>query len=127
MPSLIRKPSIDLPAAPDFGKMLKDYIKKNRKYQSAVARFMGVSQSVVVGYTKRKNMEIDTLWRLCYVFKKNFFLDIAALLPAEFTPITPPPVQNQNQEETEQLKLKIQELEVEVRTLKEALKVVSGR
>lgn len=118
-----RIPAITIPPGPDVGKILKDFIKTNRKYKSGIARWMGVASSGVAGYTKRKNMEVYTLWRMCHVLKKDFFADISAQLPAEFSPA--PPVQNQ--QEFEQLKLKVRQLEIEVSTLKEALKLVSGK
>lgn len=108
---------------PNVGEMLKNYIKTNRKYKSGIANWLGVKRSSVNKYVGRRDMKISTLWRLCHVLKYNFFADLGAQLPEEFTPVTENPLQARITE----LEKQKSDLELQVKTLKEALALVGGK
>ena len=67
------------------GLMLNTFIKKRRIYKSALARKLEKDYSTLTFYLKNKSMQTDTLLEFSLALKHNFFADIAALLPKEFT------------------------------------------
>ena len=78
----------DLPLPP-LGKMLKTYFKKNRTRKSSLARIMGKTPDSVMRYQRQSNMFCKTLWQLCLGLNHNFFADLAAQLPPDFTTNAP--------------------------------------
>lgn len=68
-----------------IGNIVKQYIDDNRIYKSSLARKLEVNDAVILSYQKRSNLTTNTLTRLSHALKHNFFADIAALLPAEYS------------------------------------------
>ncbi len=68
-----------------IGAILKQYIDGGKIYKAALAKTLGVNDSVVLAYQKRANLNTMTLMGLCDALKHNFFADIAAQLPQSFT------------------------------------------
>jgi DNA-binding MurR/RpiR family transcriptional regulator len=114
---------ITIPESPNIGEMLKTYIKTNRKYKSGIANWLGIGQSSVQGFTKRPDMKVSTLWRLCHVLKYNFFEEITAQLPAEFTAVTENPLQARITE----LEKQKSDLELQVKTLEKAIELMGRK
>ncbi len=114
---------IDIPPLLNLGEMLKNYIKTNRKYKSGVANWLGKKRSTVQGYTKRPDMKVSTLWRLSHVLKHNFFAEVGAQLPPEYTAITENPLQARIDEMEKQKS----DLELQVKTLKEAIELMGRK
>lgn len=73
----------------DFGKMLKQYIDRNRIAKSELARKIEVNDSQILAYQKRASLQLNLVLRLSNALKHNFFLDIAATLPATYTTDAP--------------------------------------
>ncbi|MGE0638371.1 MAG: helix-turn-helix domain-containing protein [Bacteroidia bacterium] len=69
--------------APDTGKMLTEYIKSNRIYQSALSRKLGRNVSTLKRFKKRSTIQTAILWELCNALNYNFISDLAAQLPPE--------------------------------------------
>jgi len=109
--------------APDIGFIIKSHVKKNRLRQNGWARQEGKSRTTIADYLKRKDMRVGTLFEVCQALNYNFLRDIAAMLPPEMPPQNTHPLQTRV-EELEQQNL---ELQLQVKTLKEALSLVSGR
>ncbi|MGL4363724.1 MAG: hypothetical protein ACRCSB_00790 [Bacteroidales bacterium] len=110
--------------APSTGKMLDTYIKEKRIYQSALCRLLNRHQTSVSTFRKTATMQTAILWEICHALKHNFFADIAAQLPPDFStnglnnPINP------QDTELESLKAEIAQLKTEkeqLRTEKEWL------
>src|SRR5688572_8888625 len=80
--------------APHIGKMLRDYVKKHRIYQSGWAKKSGLNPKTIAQYLKQPTMQIDTLMTICQTLNYNFMKDIAALLPADMPPHTENPLQS---------------------------------
>ncbi|WP_410004748.1 hypothetical protein [Aequorivita nionensis] len=80
----------DLPLPP-LGKLLKTYFKKNRTRKSSLARIMGKTPDSVMRYQRQDNLYCKTLWQLSLGLNHNFFMDLAAQLPPNFTTNAPDP------------------------------------
>ena len=79
------------PSLPHIGKMLRTHIKKHRLFRSVLARMLGKPDSVVLRYEKRESLQCSLLWELSLAIKHNFFADLAAQLPPDFTTNAPDP------------------------------------
>jgi hypothetical protein len=73
----------------NFGQMLKTYIDRKRIAKSELARVIGVNDSQIIAYQKRTSLQLGLVLRLSHAMKHNFFLDIAAQLPATFSTDVP--------------------------------------
>lgn len=67
------------------GEMLKKYIDSKRIFKSSLARKLNRSDSTILQYQKGKTMQIAILVELTHALKHNFFSDIAALFPPEYS------------------------------------------
>ena len=106
-----------------IGNMLKMHIRKNRYFQSALARDLGISEKSVGLYKKRKTMQVDTLIAISRALKYNFLRDIADLLP----PDMPPQKTHALQARIDALENENEHLKVQITTLEKALSLVGGR
>ena len=75
--------------SPHLGKLLKDYITKHSVYRSSLARYMERQPSTIEYYLKQPTLQTAILWELSTALKHNFFMDVAAQLPADFTTNAP--------------------------------------
>ncbi|KJJ39569.1 hypothetical protein [Aequorivita vladivostokensis] len=102
--------------APHVGQMLARRIKAQRISKAALARAVGRSGVTLLRFTQRPSLQTEVLWQLCTVMKHNFFLDLAAQLPPDFTTHAPDstrPLQQRIaalEEENKLLKIKVETL-----------------
>ena len=71
--------------SPHLGKLLKDHIIKHSVYRSSLSRYMERQPSTIEYYLKQPTLQTALLWELSTALKHNFFKDLAAQLPADFT------------------------------------------
>lgn len=65
--------------------MLQTRIKKRRVSKAAISRALNRKPETFHRFTKRASLQTEILWQICTVMKHNFFSDLAAQLPIEFT------------------------------------------
>ena len=70
---------------PHIGSMLKVHLDKRHIDHARLARAMNKNRTTVWKYDQRDSLQLKILWHLCTVLKHNFFADIAAQLPADYT------------------------------------------
>ncbi len=75
--------------SPHLGKLLKDYITKHKVYRSSLSRYMERQPSTIEYYLKQPTLQTAILWELSTALKHNFFRDLAAQLPQDFTTNAP--------------------------------------
>jgi hypothetical protein len=109
--------------APHTGKMLKQFVRKNRLFQSGWARQQGVYPTTIARYLKNPTMRVDTLFTICQVLQYNFFREVADLLPDQFPPVKT----DDTKKEKETLQQEITSLKQQVATLEKALLLVGGK
>ena len=98
------------------GQLIGAYLKKERIYKSALARAIGVTDSQMLYYQKSKDLKPSTVLKISHALKHNFFADLAAQLPSEYTTDVP---QDTTKDETiAQLKHRIEILEAQVEVLR---------
>lgn len=90
-------------SCPHNGKMLTDFILKNRINRAGFARRLGVTPTAVYNYAGSESLQLSTLWKASIVLKHNFIAEIGALLPVEYTS----PREKELQEELEKLKFEL--------------------
>lgn len=105
---------------PHIGTMLKSHLDNRRARKSVLARKMEVSDTSILNYQKRESLQLSILWKLSQELKHNFFADIAALLPADFTKTTP--ADTSKDDEIARLKHDIEILEAKKNVLLDAMK-----
>ena len=76
---------------PSLGVWLKHYFKKNRTRKNSLAKIMGKSDNSIMRYQNQDNLSCSILWELSLGLNHNFFQDLAAQLPPEFTTNAPDP------------------------------------
>jgi hypothetical protein len=69
----------------DTGRLLTDYINKNRINKSELGRNIHRNGVSIAKYTQNTSIQTGILIDLCYALQHNFFQDIVNLLPAHFT------------------------------------------
>ena len=77
--------------SPHIGEMLSARIKARRISKAAVSRAMNRAPETILRFTQRPSLQTEILWQLCTVMKHNFFADLAAQLPTDFTTNAPDP------------------------------------
>ena len=68
-----------------IGEVVKKYIDANKIYKSALARKINKSDSIIIRYQKSSTLQTSILFELSHALKHNFFADIAAQLPVEYS------------------------------------------
>ncbi len=107
--------------APHIGRVLKEYISKKRLNRGVLAKMLARSYSTVYKYQESPSMQTNILWELSTAMKHNFFMDLAAQLPPEFTTNAPDPTLAllehiaDLEEENKLLNAKLEELRAVVR------------
>lgn len=105
---------------PHIGELLSQYFLNNRTRKSSLARILGVVPSVITEYKGRTSLQCGILWRLSYALNHNFFSDIAAQLPAEFTSNTP--IDTSKYEEIERLREENNLLQAKLEVLEKVMR-----
>jgi len=80
-----------IPPMPHIGEIYKKFVRKKPFPYVWVAKYLGKNESVVVRYARRESLQAYLLWELSHVLQHNFFQDLAAQLPKEFTTNAPDP------------------------------------
>jgi hypothetical protein len=75
--------------SPHLGKLVKNHITKHKVYRSSLSRYMERQPSTIEYYLKKPTLQTAILWELSTALKHNFFMDLAAQLPAAFTTNAP--------------------------------------
>jgi predicted nuclease of restriction endonuclease-like (RecB) superfamily len=73
----------------DTGKILADYIQKNKISKTELGREINRNGLSVLNYTRNISIQTGILIDICYAVKHNFFSDIADQLPTDFTKMEP--------------------------------------
>ena len=72
-------------SAPNTGMMLISYFKEKRTRKSALARMLGKRPGTLASFTKNTTIQTTVLWGICHALKHNFFADMAAVFPENYT------------------------------------------
>jgi hypothetical protein len=78
-------------ACPDIGQMLNNRIKKRRISKAALSRNANRKPQTLQKILSKPSIQIRILWELCVAMRHNFFADLAAQLPPDFTTNAPDP------------------------------------
>lgn len=81
----IMKSTSELSNPIHIGEVVKKYIDANKIYKSALARKINKSDSTIIRYQKSSTLQTSILFELSHALKHNFFADIAAQLPVEYS------------------------------------------
>ncbi len=108
---------------PDIGKMLSDFIDKNKIAQSWWSRAQDVNYKTVTRYLKSPTMKLETLYEICQILEYNFIREIADTLPDDMPPTKPIDLA----EKVAELEKRNAELTLQVATLEKALSLVGGK
>jgi hypothetical protein len=73
----------------DTGKMILDFITKNRMSKTELGNKIDRTALSILGYTRNKSVQTGILLSICNATKHNFFRDIADQLPDDYTYIKP--------------------------------------
>jgi DNA-binding Xre family transcriptional regulator len=71
----------------DTGKIIKDYLIKNKISRAALTRKLGKNANHIMYIQKQPSLKTESLWELCHALEHNFFQDIASMLPESYTTI----------------------------------------
>ena len=105
---------------PHIGEILSNYFLNNRTRKSSLARILGVVPSVISEYKGRDSLQCGIIWRLSYALNHNFFADIAAQLPVEFTNNVP--IDTSKEEEIERIREEIKLLQAKLEAYEKVLR-----
>lgn len=67
------------------GKLLVAYFEKHRTHKSFLAKLMGIEYSSLAEYQKNESIQTKRLLEICTHLKHNFFMDIAMMLPQDYS------------------------------------------
>ena len=97
----------------DTGKMILDYITKNKMSKTEIGNKIDRTALSILGYTRNKSVQTGILLSISHATKHNFFRDIADQLPAEYTQTQPEDMTLHNEKDA-----LIAQLQEEVKVLK---------
>ena len=106
--------------APHMGKLLQQVLYKKHISNADLARKMNKNRTGVYKYDKRASLQLRIVWHLCTVLKHNFFADLAARLPADYTTNLPPGASANDR--IAQLETENRDLKLQLDLLKEVLR-----
>lgn len=104
----------------NIGEIITNYFETKRIRRAALARKMGILLQSLLSYQKKTSLQTDKLWELSHALEHNFFADIAAQLPANFTTTTN--IQAENQQKMAALEKEIEKLKIEKEMLMEMVR-----
>jgi DNA-binding Lrp family transcriptional regulator len=99
------------------GEMLRKFYKGKKISMTEIGRAMGVKGSTIIYHHKRAELNTGIILKYSMILRHNFFLDLAAMLPKDFTTNAP-------QAEAE-LAL-IAALQEELKTIKDDFRIVKA-
>lgn len=106
---------------PHLGRMLGAFYKTRHVNKAALARVLQKARPTVHKYHKRSTLQCKLLWDISVALQHNFFADLAAQLPKDYTthaPDSTAPLQERIailEEENKLLASKLEELRAAVR------------
>lgn len=68
-----------------IGTLLHQYLEKNRIRRAALAKLMNINLANLMKMEKKESIQTARLIELSTHLKHNFFMDIALMLPKEYT------------------------------------------
>ena len=68
----------------DTGKLLDDFLRKNRISKTSLGADIHRSKVSVLKYTQNVSIQTGILIDICYALKYNFFQELANALPKDF-------------------------------------------
>jgi hypothetical protein len=101
------------------GQLLSSFYKSKKISRAAMGRALGVQGSAITYHHTCETLNTRIILNYSVAFKHNFFLDLAALLPKEFT--TNAPQAQAELAEMEQLKAQINTIQLENNRLQQEL------
>lgn len=106
--------------APNLGNMLLTFYENRRVNIAGLARVMNLSRTTVWKYHQRQSLQVKILWGVCIGLRHNFFADIAAQLPEDFTSNVP--ANTNAQDRIALLEAENRELKMQLDLLKEVMR-----
>src|SRR5690606_24789538 len=76
---------------PHLGTVLKQFMEERRTRKSSLSKILEINPSGITRYLKQPSLQCTVLWRFSYALNHNFFMDLAAQMPPEFTTNAPDP------------------------------------
>jgi hypothetical protein len=67
------------------GELLKAYFDQKRIRKAALSRLMGKKLKALLQYEKNTTIQTRILWDLSAALQHNFFMDIAMMLPNDYS------------------------------------------
>jgi hypothetical protein len=67
------------------GELIKAYFDQKRIRKAALSRLMGKKLKAILQYEKNTTIQTRILWDLSVALQHNFFMDIAMVLPKEYS------------------------------------------
>jgi len=101
---------------PHNGKLLSDYIFKNKVNRAELARQMDISNTSVYKYAQSYSLQLGILWKASLALNHNFVAELGALLAVDFLTPHEEILQNElkaKQNEIELLQKQIEHLSIE--------------
>ena len=92
-----------------FGEMLHSYFEDKRIRRAVLARLLNLGLKALMQHEKNESVQTKRLLEICTHLKHNFFMDIAIMLPPEYST-----TQNPYEEKDKQ----IAQLEEELKLIK---------
>lgn len=68
-----------------IGILIKNYLNSKRIPKAAVGRKINKDGNTILRYQKKPTLKTDVILELSHAIKHNFFADIAALLPPDYS------------------------------------------
>ena len=67
-----------------IGQMLSTYIEKKSAKRSTICQKLGVPDSAIYSYEKRRSLQVLNIYNLCHALEYNFLADLANSLPETY-------------------------------------------
>lgn len=71
--------------APHMGSFIKNYLRTHNISGASLARKMQRSPVTISNYYKNRSLQMHIIWEISHALQHNFFEDMAAMVPAEFS------------------------------------------
>lgn len=108
--------------APHVGSLINRHLRRNRFYQAALARDIGVRRETIANFLKAPDNRISNLWKICFALNYNFLSDLAAQLPP-----TMPCAPTAKDQRIAELEKQLEELRSECHTLQRVVEALGGK
>lgn len=102
------------------GELINEYFERKRIRRAALSRVMGKTLRAIMKYEKNETIQTRILIELSYALRHNFFMDIAMMLPPEFT--TTKDIFDEKNRKIDELQQEVEALKREKELLMELIK-----